>query len=273
MLRSFRIAHLSDLHFGKISAPGVVDALVEGVNDSGADLVAVSGDLTQRARPSEFGAASSMIRALAPPVLVVPGNHDVYPWWRPLRRLGTPFERYQRFIGHDVAPTFQTDGVAVLGLNSAYSFTIKGGRINAPGLRSISAFFGGVERSAFKVVVVHHPLSRMAVLRSHDVARKAVDALKRVAEAGGDLILCGHLHISHIEPLEILPGIRRSGKIVMVGAGTSTSSRGRRQHRATNFYNLIEVTPDAFTIEERRYIPREGLFVSDGTTRFERWVG
>ena len=44
-----RIAHLSDLHFGA-EIPDVVAALVEDVARAKPDLVAISGDLTQRAR-------------------------------------------------------------------------------------------------------------------------------------------------------------------------------------------------------------------------------
>ncbi|PSQ78533.1 MAG: transcriptional regulator, partial [Bacteroidetes bacterium QH_8_67_23] len=39
------IAHLSDLHFGKIAHDDIVPHLVAEINGSGADLVVVSGDL------------------------------------------------------------------------------------------------------------------------------------------------------------------------------------------------------------------------------------
>ena len=46
-----RIAHLSDIHLGRISRPEIVEVVVEEVNALAVDLVVVSGDLTQRARP------------------------------------------------------------------------------------------------------------------------------------------------------------------------------------------------------------------------------
>jgi 3',5'-cyclic AMP phosphodiesterase CpdA len=70
------IAHISDLHFGA-EIPAVVEALAEDVAAAKPDLVAVSGDLTQRARHREYAAAAAFLRALPAPVLAVPGNHDV----------------------------------------------------------------------------------------------------------------------------------------------------------------------------------------------------
>src|SRR5690606_26101401 len=110
MRSTITLAHLSDIHFGRIAHPGIVDALVQEVNAVGVDLVAISGDLTQRARPKEYRAAADMISRFDAPVVVVPGNHDVYAWWHPLHRVLHPLRRYTRFIGDDLAPTFEGPG-------------------------------------------------------------------------------------------------------------------------------------------------------------------
>ena len=57
----------------------------------------------------------------------MPGNHDVYAWWRPFHRVFRPLSRYRRHITDDLTPTFRQDGLAVLGINSAHGRTIKGG--------------------------------------------------------------------------------------------------------------------------------------------------
>jgi 3',5'-cyclic AMP phosphodiesterase CpdA len=264
------IAHLSDLHFGRIAHPGIVDALVREVNDKTVDLAVLSGDLTQRARPSEFEAAQRMLEAIEPPTMVVPGNHDVYPWWRPYRRLATPLRRYSRYVTDDLAPTFEADGVRVLGLSTAYGATIKGGRVGPGDREALRRYFDGNEGQGFKVLVLHHHLTEIRSLGPHDVAGQARKTLDTAADLGVELILCGHLHVSHIEPLTIIPGEHR---IVVASAGTATSNRWRSPHGPTNFYNVITIADDAFHIEERRYVPDEDRFVQDSTTRFARSPG
>lgn len=261
------IAHLSDLHFGRIAHDAIVEVLMDEVNAADVDLVAISGDLTQRARAEEFAPAAAMIDRFEAPVLVVPGNHDVYPWWRPIARLRRPLERYREYITSDLTPRFEQNGVAVLGINTAHPHTVKGGRIDATDLDAIRSYFAAVEPTVFNVLVIHHHLTKIHALGRHDIARRAREALDTAIEAGVDLILCGHLHISHIEPVEIIPGEQR---LVIASAGTATSNRGRKSNRATNFYNLIEVDGEAFRVEERRYRPQTQRFVAESTTTFDR---
>ena len=262
------IAHISDLHFGRIAHPGVVEALVDEINAAEADLVAVSGDLTQRARVSEYEAARAMLEALTPPTLVVAGNHDVYPWWRPLRRLWTPLARYKQYITAELAPTFEAQGVSVLGLTSAYGPSIKGGRLGAADRAAVADYFSG-RGDGFKVLVVHHQLHPTAIgsISPHPVARRARDVLDVAVDVGVDLILCGHLHVSAVQPVEVLPGTPR---IVVASAGTATSNRYREPAGPVNVYNVVSIAPDAFSVEERRYVPDENRYVRDGETRFDR---
>lgn len=267
MRRPITLAHLSDIHFGKIAHPGIVDALVTEVNEHAVDLVAISGDLTQRARPREFLAASEMVSRFHAPTLTVPGNHDVYAWWNPVHRIRHPLGRYLRFMGDDLAPTFQQEGIAALGINSAHGRTVKGGRIGSAARASVLAFFGGRPHTDFKVLIVHHHLARIQALGPHDVARKAALTLQLASDVGVDLVLCGHLHVSHIHPLEMVPGKHR---LVIASAGTATSSRGRLSNRRTNFYNLILVAEDHFHIEERRYVPEYAHFVVESRSEFRR---
>lgn len=262
------IAHISDPHFGRIAHPGVVDALIQEVNEKPVDLVAISGDLTQRALPREFKAARAMLDTFEPPHLVVPGNHDVYPWWRPFRRLRTPLARYREFITDELMPSYETDAVSVLGLNSAHGATIKGGRIGPEERAHIRDHFSAPGDGRFKVLVVHHQLTEIQGL-THDVARYARKTLSAAAEVGVHLILCGHLHVSHVGWLDVVPG--RQG-VVIASAGTATSNRWRMPTGPINFYNRITVEADGFHVEERRYVPDEERFVQEESVRFDRPV-
>ncbi len=259
------IAHISDLHFGRIAHPDIVEALVQEANAPDVDLVVLSGDLTQRARPREFAAAQELLAALAPPTLVVPGNHDVYPWWRPVRRLWTPLRRYKQAITDNLAPSFEADGVAVLGIATAHGATIKGGRITDGDRAAIREYFAGVPAAAARVLVLHHQLTKIQSVGRHDVARQARKTLDTAAAMGVDLILCGHLHVSHVETLTV-----QRHRLVVASAGTATSNRWREPTGAVNFYNRITIDHEAVAVEERRFVPEEARFVRDGVTRFER---
>lgn len=261
-----RIAHISDIHFGRISHPGVVDALVADINASDVDLVIVSGDLTQRAFGHQFRAAARMLQAFDAPTLVVPGNHDVYPWWRLLSRLFDPLRRYKRLINRDLAPSWCNEDVAVRGVNSAFGWSIQGGRITERELGQIRTGYDGAPGGALRVLVVHHHLAELIALAGHDIARGAEQAFKEARQAGVKLILCGHLHIAHVAPVGLHPG----DGVIVATAGTCTSSRGRGKDKAVNHFNLISVEEAEMRIEERVYRPDHNTFETVANHRFER---
>src|SRR5688572_10615602 len=87
------LVHLSDLHFGRIDA-ALLDPLRTAVLGTKPDLIAISGDFTQRARRSEFAEARRFLASLHAPKLTVPGNHDV-PLWNIGARFFAPLDRYK----------------------------------------------------------------------------------------------------------------------------------------------------------------------------------
>ncbi len=268
------LAHLSDVHFGKISHPRIVRALIDEVNGAGLDLVVVSGDLTQRARKHQFAESRAMLDAFEPPVLVVPGNHDVRAWWHnPFDRLWRSSRRFRKYISDDVTPQFAIDGLAAFGLNSAHGWTIKGGRIRPEHVEEMEAFFARQPASAFRVLTLHHHLLLLEGLGDHDISRDARLALDAAERAHVDLILCGHLHTSHVAPVELTSPSGRSATghcVVIASAGTATSSRGRGVDRDVNFYNWVRVEDDSFTVEERRFDPTAATFHTERETTFDR---
>src|SRR5262245_32522466 len=110
------IVHLSDLHFGRLDAR-IITPLVNRIEAIRPDLIAISGALTQRARPSQFQDARAFLNQLPCPALVVPGNHDV-PLFNLAARLLDPFGPYRRYISVNLEPAHIDDEMAVVGLNS-----------------------------------------------------------------------------------------------------------------------------------------------------------
>src|SRR5437763_2204567 len=128
------IAHISDVHFATEN-PAVVEGLLSDLKTIGPHLVAVSGDLTQRALRSEFAAARAFLERIPFPHVIVPGNHDI-PLYDVGRRFLRPLHRYRRFITADLSPSYHDDEIAAVGVNTARSATWKNGRIS---LAQISA--------------------------------------------------------------------------------------------------------------------------------------
>src|SRR5438874_5679675 len=98
------IAHISDLHFGRLDRP-VAEALVEELRQRAPALVVVSGDFTQRARHGQYRKAAAYLKRLPAPQIVVPGNHDV-PMYNFIARFCYPLRNYCRYITTDLSPVF-----------------------------------------------------------------------------------------------------------------------------------------------------------------------
>ena len=256
-----RILHLSDLHFGAHD-PRLVAAVETEADHAAADLIVVSGDFTQRARTEQFQEACAFLgrlRDAGHEVLAVPGNHDV-PLYDVLRRFLSPLTRYRRFIDETLCPFHQLDGAAVLGINTARSFTFSDGRVNAEQIAFVRENLGRVAEGLTRVLVTHHPLFALPVDDAGELG-KAVGrhemALDAVKELGVDLLLAGHNHRASTHHARDL--VTRAGGALVIQAGTATSVRLRDEEQS---FNLIDI--DGTTVSL-------GLFAWKGE-RFEPQV-
>lgn len=242
-----RIVHLSDLHFGAHD-PRLVEAVEARVDEAKADLVVISGDFTQRARTEQFREACAFLTRLRDAgheVLAVPGNHDV-PLYDVLRRFLSPLTRYRRFIGHDLCPYHELGDAAVLGINTARSFTFKDGNINREQIAHIRSSFAPVHPDKPRVLVTHHPLFALPLGEGPELGRPTDNhemALDAVAEAGVDLLLAGHNHRASTNLASDL--VTRAGSALVVQAGTATSVRLRDEEQS---FNLIEIATADVTV-------------------------
>src|SRR5437867_12792681 len=119
------IVHLSDIHFGRVN-PLVISPLIETIEKINPDLVAVSGDLTQRARSHQFKEARAFLDALPRPQIVVPGNHDS-PFHNVFLRFAQPLTKYRRYLTDEIRPFYADAQLAILGVNPGRSLTVQGG--------------------------------------------------------------------------------------------------------------------------------------------------
>lgn len=266
-----RIAHISDLHFGRID-PVVVEGLAHSLQEAKPDLIVASGDFTQRARHSEFAAARAFLDRMPAPVFAVPGNHDL-PAYNLIERLWDPYRRYRRYISPDLEPVWLDGAVGIVGIKSSrrlpFATTWAIGHVGRDQLEQALARLDTMPAGVVRIVVVHHPLllpeSPARPLSRHAFTGGAERALAAFAERKVQLVLSGHLHLSysrrHTPTREAAPAITlpdpgmaevkaaapapETGPLV-VQAASATSTRLRDE---PNAYNLITVTNGHVEVE------------------------
>ena len=238
-----KLIHISDIHFGCVDY-AVVEKIIVKINELKPDLMVISGDLTQRARSEQFLEARKFLDKLPQPQIVVPGNHDV-PMYNVFDRFFAPLEKYKKYITEDLEPFYNDEEIAVIGINTARSLTIKDGRINERQIAAIREKLRKLPDEMLKVVVTHHPFDLPEGFDDIVVGRAEL-AMEKLADCGADLFLAGHIHISHIGHTATRYKLETGRSALVVQAGTATSTRGRGE---ANSFNLIEFEHPYLTVK------------------------
>lgn len=237
------IVHLSDLHFGRLDVR-IIEPLVQRINAIRPDLVAISGDLTQRARRAQFRQARVFLDKLSFPTLVVPGNHDV-PLFNVAARLLDPFRGYRRFVSANLEPAHFDDEIAVVGLNSARALITGGrGRLNRIQIDAAVTCLRSLPANVVKVIVTHHPFDLPEGYAADHLIGRAAMAMAQLADVGADLFLAGHLHVSHVG--HTAERYRISGHSALVVQAGTLSTRGRGE---LNTFNVLRIARPEMTVE------------------------
>lgn len=232
-----RIAHLSDLHFG-FHRPDLVEPLLDRVNGAQADLVVVTGDLTHRARASQYAQAAAFLERIQAPLLVIPGNHDVPLYNLPVRFL-MPWRGFRHAVGPDLTPVRDVGPVRVLSLNSVDPCAVQRGIIRNGEIRRLE---GSLDPNGMNIVALHHPLEHLAQV-DKELSRRAPQALARLERAGAQIALSGHLHVWATGAMldqTVHPGL------LQVQAGTALC--GRLSDRQNEFA-VLQIDGTFLTIE------------------------
>ena len=263
------LVHLSDLHFGRID-PAVLAPLRDAVHAAAPDLIAVSGDLTQRARRTQFAAAREFLDSLQPPKLLVPGNHDV-PLWNMARRFLMPFTRYREYISRDLEPEYEDEEMIVLGINTARAFAHGEGRINARQVDRIVERLAMAPPALIRVIVTHHPFDLPPGVKERRLLGRAGMAMARLAKANADLFLSGHLHLSHAS--HSAERYRIEGHSALIVQAGTLSMRGRGERPS---FNLLKIQRPEIALLKCVWDPGPREFVSSAAGRYrharEGWV-
>jgi 3',5'-cyclic AMP phosphodiesterase CpdA len=214
------LLQISDPHFGTEQAP-VVEALVAWSLQQRPDVLVLSGDITRRARASQFGVARAFPDRLGVPVLAIPGNHDI-PLFNMGARLLHPYARHGEAFGDELEPVHSSPELLVLCVNTTRWYRHKNGEVSPEQIERVARRLASAQCEQLRVVVVHQPVAALRAGEVHNLLRGRAAALQRWAAAGADLVMGGHIHLPYVMAL---PDLARP--MWAVQAGTAVSSRVR----------------------------------------------
>ena len=250
------IFHLSDLHFGYEDRHALQWAH-DAICAERPDHVVMTGDLTMRARPQEFGAALDWIESLPVPVTVDLGNHDLPGYHLPERYL-RPYKRFYAFRdavearnrGLTRGPNGGDLGDLVfVPLNTSPPVQPRSnwskGWVSDAALAQCLAAIDALPQAARILVSAHHPL-RETGTHGTALTHGGTRALEAFANCGVVAVLSGHVH----DPFDILEPIGAgpaSGAVRMVGAGTLS----QRLRKTAPSYNKLTWDGEALDVELR----------------------
>jgi uncharacterized protein len=177
-----RIALISDLHLGALLGPSFTRRVVDLVNSTRPDLVAIAGDLVD-GRVEHLAEAAEPLRDLRSThgTYFVTGNHEYY-------------YRYEEWVEH-----VRTLGITPL-LNERTTIDHGGGQFELAGLIDPNSTVEGIQPGPdLPRTLDGWDRERALVMLAHQPA-----SLEEVADAGVDLQLSGHTHGGQIAPFNLL---------------------------------------------------------------------
>lgn len=248
------VFHVSDLHFGRPAVPAQIEAIEALIAERKFDVVAMSGDFTQRARSGEFQRAHAFVRDArkVSAVVFVPGNHDVMWWKKPLRPRphDAIYANWREYLAPETEPVLRIPGATFVGLNTSQGITPRTltwnmrdlsviGDLRPEQVRRAAEEFAKSPAGDAKVIVMHHNPVKGELSQRHGLKNT-----KRILDAFGDMgvdaVLCGHDHQEAVHLIEHT----RKGVIVATAGTVSNRSRGGRPSSV----NLLEITPADITV-------------------------
>ena len=215
MITSRTLFHVSDVHFG-LEDNRALDWVKQEIAERKPDAVAITGDLTMRARHREFAAATQWINALDAPVTVEVGNHDL-PYFNPVERFFDPYRRF-RSMADKVEKELDLGDLVIVPLKTVRRWQPRlnwsKGWITAPALDNCLKALDALPDGVRALVTVHHPLREVGT-KGTALTRHGQKALEELAKRNVLAVLSGHVH----DAFDLMQDTGH-GPVRMIGAGT-----------------------------------------------------
>lgn len=256
------LVHVSDVHFGN-EDPGAIAAAAAYIAAHRPDAVIASGDLTALGSQREMRAAFDWLRSLAAPVLATPGNHDT-PYFDILPRLFNPFGGFFSMDAGVRTEAWATEKFVIAPINTARGVQLRKnwalGAISRAQAEAAGRTLRAAPGGALRIVVSHHPLAWPANAPISGDTRGGPAAMRLLIEAGADIFLSGHLHLSAIATVA-----HAGRRAVTVSAGTLSI-----RHRGEPGGFIVIRYTDGARIEIEQMIAVGGRAMSAGVTVIDR---
>lgn len=239
-----KLFHLSDIHFGLEDQRALAWAR-ECIAREAPDAVAITGDLTMRARHREFNAACAWISGLDVPVTVEVGNHDM-PYFNLLERALTPFKRFAA-VQRTVEAQLDLPNLAIVPLRTTtraqyQRFPWSNGWVRDKALAQCLAAIDALPEGTRVLVTAHHPLTER---RERDGKLLTINGTRTMEVLAGRkvmAVLSGHIH----DPFD-LTAQTPAGPLRMIGAGTLS----KRIRSTPPSFNEITIDGDDLKVVAR----------------------
>lgn len=272
MLEPMRLAHISDLHFGKVSlapsqffskrwlgnlnlflnrrgmfSPGQIYSLLNAFQSYGVTHVLITGDVSTTSDPKEFELARDFVQALKRAgyiVYIIPGNHDHY------TKRGYKNRLFYSYFPNEL---LSENAVTSLALPHNWTLVLMDTACATPLISSTGHFSPVIEtrlRSHLKTI----PSNQHILLANHfpyienEHARRRLirgDALKNLLSEHPQIKLYCHGHTHR----HILADVRESNLPV-------TADSGSVSHTKRGSFNLIDLSPSSLHIHSYFHSPK-----------------
>lgn len=241
------VLQVSDTHFGT-ERPVAVVALQKLSAQLRPDLLLVTGDITQRARPGQFARAKAVFDSLgAPAQLIIPGNHDI-PLFDVYARAFHPYGRYARVFGSALEGEFESADLLVVGINTTRRYRHKNGEVSQAQIERVAERLSRAKPEQIRLVAVHQPVAVTQPADVENLLRGHERAVRRWSVAGVDAVVGGHIHLPYVLPLkQTWADLPRAVSAVQAGTALSHRLRGG----ISNSVNVIRTAPGPSAVVER----------------------
>lgn len=232
-----------------IHKPEVLRLLVADLKRHAPDHIAITGDLVNISLPGEFRAAANWLQTVGTPanVTIIPGNHDAYiemPWEESLAHWA-PYMTGQH-DGHETpsVPQSQADfpfvrrlgDLALIGTSTAVPMPpfIAAGRLGNEQLERLRRQLHALGREGlFRVVLIHHPPFGGGAYKRKSLL-DAKEFQEVLADAGAEMVLHGHTHVSGLGRIETA-----QGPIPVIGVPSASAVAAG--HKDASRYHLYRI--------------------------------